>query len=43
MDERECPECEGRGVYMGTLGDRKWYRCRDCGVEFSVKVESEDE
>lgn len=28
-----CPVCGGPLVYMGTLGRKKWYRCRNCGME----------
>ena len=31
-----CPTCEGRGIHMGTLGNRKWYRCRECGLNFNT-------
>lgn len=31
----ECPACAGSGRYMGCLGARSHYRCRDCGIEFS--------
>jgi hypothetical protein len=31
-----CPACEGEGVSMGSLGRTEWFRCRDCGIEFSL-------
>lgn len=31
-----CPMCRGSGLFMGTLGTKDWYRCRNCGMEFSV-------
>jgi len=31
-----CPVCEGECVYMGGLGLLIWFRCRYCGLEFSV-------
>lgn len=34
-DTQECPACEGTGEGMGSLGSRKHYRCRDCGIDFS--------
>ena len=30
-----CPACGGDGVYLGGLGNRKHYRCRQCGIDFS--------
>ena len=30
-----CPACQGSGRVLGTLGARRWYRCRACGVDFS--------
>jgi len=33
----ECPVCQGEGCYLGTLAILQWFRCRQCGAEFSVK------
>ena len=30
-----CPECGGPGVLLGRLGERVWWRCRACGIDFS--------
>lgn len=30
-----CPACEGPGMELGSLGRLKWFRCRDCGIEFN--------
>ncbi len=30
-----CPICPGQGVPLGTLGRLRWYRCRDCGMDFN--------
>ena len=30
-----CPLCAGDGVLLGTLGRLRWFRCRDCGMNFS--------
>jgi predicted RNA-binding Zn-ribbon protein involved in translation (DUF1610 family)/transposase-like protein len=35
-----CPVCGGPGVYMGTLGSRDHYRCRNCGIDFSIDHET---
>lgn len=30
-----CPMCTGQGVLLGSLGLRTWFRCRQCGWDFS--------
>jgi hypothetical protein len=30
----KCPLCGGEGQYMGSLGKVKWFRCRNCGIEW---------
>jgi hypothetical protein len=34
MSVVHCPRCRGRGRVLGTLGARRWYRCRICGGDF---------
>lgn len=29
--------CNGQGVPLGQLGDLVWFRCRQCGMDFSKK------
>lgn len=36
MPETECPYCGGPLVALGLLGQRAWYRCRDCGLQLSL-------
>ena len=31
----ECPACGGGGTILGSLGARKHYRCRQCGMQYS--------
>ena len=31
----ECPICGGPGIPLGTMGKREYFRCQDCGMEFS--------
>jgi tRNA(Ile2) C34 agmatinyltransferase TiaS len=31
-----CPCCGGDGTFLGALGDRLHFRCRACGIGFSV-------
>ncbi|WP_265942138.1 hypothetical protein [Dechloromonas sp. A34] len=31
----QCPVCAGDGVPLGTLGRLRWFRYRDCGMNFS--------
>lgn len=33
-----CPACPGRGMVLGKLGRLRWYRCRDCGIDFSRRA-----
>jgi tRNA(Ile2) C34 agmatinyltransferase TiaS len=35
-----CPVCPGRGVPLGQLGTLRWYRCRDCGIDFNRRVKA---
>lgn len=35
----ECRICGGPSALMGVLGDRRWYRCRDCGFEEHERIE----
>ncbi len=36
-----CPGCnheyDGDAPFMGTLGRLDWFRCRYCGMDFSVE------
>lgn len=34
-----CPVCQGELLFMGALGQRNHFRCRDCGAECSVLVD----
>jgi ribosomal protein L37E len=34
-----CPMCDGPGEYLGSLGSKEWFRCRNCGMDFSNTVE----
>lgn len=34
-----CPVCGGPGVELGTLGTREYFRCRNCGMDFSMVKE----
>jgi hypothetical protein len=33
-----CPMCQGPAIRLGVLGLLKWFRCRDCGLEFHRPV-----
>lgn len=35
-NDPDCAGCGGLALKMGALGRREWFRCRDCGLEFSV-------
>jgi tRNA(Ile2) C34 agmatinyltransferase TiaS len=42
-DSIECFACGGFSVYMASLGDLDWYRCRHCGFEQAQQTTSENE
>ena len=31
-----CPCCTGTPTILGQLGRATWYRCRDCGAQWST-------
>lgn len=31
----DCPLCHATGEYLGQLGRWEWYKCRNCGHEFT--------
>lgn len=31
-----CKQCGGEGMLLGRLSLLFWYRCRQCGINFSV-------
>ena len=37
----ECELCGGMLVFLGQLGMREHFRCRDCGMMFSIDASSE--
>lgn len=35
VDENvRCPTCRGPGIFIGPMGDKGYYRCRNCGMDF---------
>ena len=38
-DEVFCPVCSGPAILLGVLGGLMWWRCRNCGAQFSTPVE----
>lgn len=36
VDQEECPCCHGVSNPIGSLGNTEWYRCEDCGFEFTL-------
>jgi tRNA(Ile2) C34 agmatinyltransferase TiaS len=38
----DCPVCFGQGEELGVLGWCRYFRCRDCGIEFSEAVSREE-
>jgi ribosomal protein L37AE/L43A len=43
MDEHTCPVCEGEATYLGALGNRIWFRCRNCGWDWTEDTDGEEE
>lgn len=43
-DERVnvCPMCNGQGALLGSLGALTWYRCIQCGAEFTGEDNDDD-
>jgi hypothetical protein len=38
-----CLVCDGPLIYLGRLGDLDHYRCRNCGMEQNISVETTDD
>ena len=36
FDDGGCVLCGGNLNYLGTLGRRAWFRCRNCGMDSSM-------
>jgi tRNA(Ile2) C34 agmatinyltransferase TiaS len=36
-DYVHCPMCGGPGGSLGSLGSLAWFRCRNCGADFSSR------
>ena len=34
-EPQECPLCEGGLIFLGALGNKNHFRCRDCGSDCS--------
>jgi len=33
-----CPLCGGEGMLLGVLGLLRWFRCRNCGMDFNKRI-----
>lgn len=38
IETEPCPACDGTGLLLGVLGTLKYFRCRNCGAEFSCEL-----
>lgn len=38
----DCMVCGGPMILIGVLGSRRWYRCRDCGIDDHEEVEENE-
>jgi|SaaInlStandDraft_2_1057019.scaffolds.fasta_scaffold80571_4 DNA-directed RNA polymerase subunit RPC12/RpoP len=36
-----CPTCSGDSYLMGYLGQSTYYRCENCGIEFTINYKQE--
>ncbi len=43
LEDTQCPQCGGEGRLLGELGIATWYRCRNCGWEWSMAKPLDDE
>jgi tRNA(Ile2) C34 agmatinyltransferase TiaS len=43
MTPPNCPQCDGDGTFLGTLGNNDQFRCRHCGWDYSRPVSQRDE
>ena len=34
-DTATCTECGGQGYALGYLGSVEWFKCRDCGHQYT--------
>lgn len=34
----DCGLCGGPGVPLGVLGQLSWFRCRNCGIDFNIRI-----
>lgn len=37
-DGEDCPRCDGWGRTLGQMGRLCWFRCVDCGMDFSLTL-----
>jgi hypothetical protein len=42
MENNICPVCGGTIYLLGYLGNLAWFRCANCGMEFSFEIETEE-
>ena len=38
-----CKLCGGEGEFLGQLGNSEWYRCRNCGIEFYIETDKDED
>ena len=38
----DCPECGGQGGFLGLLGRKAHFRCRQCGIDFNHEMSDEN-
>ena len=43
MNDFECEFCGGPPTIIGRLGLRTWFRCRNCGMDYSTTEDIDEE
>jgi hypothetical protein len=38
LDPISCVVCSGEAMPQGTLGEKTYFRCEDCGIKFTVEA-----
>lgn len=39
---KKCPMCKGPRMFLGQLGLMRWFRCRNCGMDFSKRTKEKN-
>ncbi len=42
VEKRFCPICGGELLQMGKLGDKTWFRCKQCGIDVAQETHEQN-